>query len=278
MNWRLSGFGDEITDLFPRQLGVMRTLGIPAIEIRQFQLEGGEKKVIVDATPRDLDAIASALESAGMHCSAIGSPVGKYRIDLPFEGDLERFRGAVRAALRLGAPYIRMFSYYPPEGGDIRDHRDEVIGRVSKLADYAARVAPLVTLALENESDLYGEKHEECLDVLESVDAPNLGMAFDPCNFIMAGIRPYEDAWPLLKEHVRYFHIKDATAEKVIVPAGEGVARIPDILAEAAREGIGDYLSLEPHLKVAARSHGETGPELFKVAKEALDKVLAGIG
>ena len=278
MVWQISGFGDEITDLFPDQLRHMSELGIPFIEIRQFQLPGGDKKVIVDATSEDLDGIASALAEAGMRCSAIGSPVGKYQIEAPFEGDLERFRGALRAALRLEAPYIRIFSYYPPEGGDIRAHRDEVMRRLAELCEVARDEAPGVTLALENESDLYGETPEGCLDILQTVDSSNLGMAFDPCNFVVSGVVPVTQAWPLLKDYVRYFHVKDATEDHTMVPAGHGLANWKALLEEAEAEQIGDYLSLEPHLKVRAKSYGVTGPELFATAKQALDELLGGAG
>ena len=275
MVWRLSGFGDEIADLFPEQLDLMVELGIPFIEIRQFQLPGGDKKVIVDASPQDLDGIAAALDVAGMKCSAIGSPVGKYPIDDPFDGDLERFLGAIRAALRLDAPYIRLFSSYPPAGGDIRDHRTEVMRRIGDFCELARRKAPDITLALENESDLYGERPDGCLDILETVNANNLGMAFDPCNFLVAGVDPFLEAWPVLKNHVRYFHVKDADRDGRMVPAGEGMANWVGLLKEARREGVGDFLSLEPHLKIAASSYGVSGPELFRRAKESLDEVLS---
>ena len=275
MVWQLSGFGDEITDLFPEQLDLMVELGIPFIEIRQFQLPGGDKKVIVDASPQELDGIAAALDEAGMKCSAIGSPVGKYPIDDPFEGDLERFRGAIRAALRLDAPYIRVFSSYPPAGGDIRDHRTEVMRRIAEFCELARLEAPGVTLALENESDLYGERPDGCLDILETVNSTNLGMAFDPCNFVVAGVDPFTEAWPMLKNQVRYFHVKDAADDGTMVPAGEGMVNWVGLLREARREGVGQFLSLEPHLMIAAKSYGVSGPELFTRAKESLDGVLS---
>ena len=111
-----------------------------------------------------------------------------------------------------------------------------------------------------------------------SDNSPNFGMAFDAGNFVMADVDPVAEAWPLLKDHVRYFHVKDATADKEMVPAGRGVANWEALLTAARTEEIGDYLSLEPHLQVAASSYGVTGPELFKVAKESLDEVLGKIG
>ena len=170
MVWQISGFGDEITDLFPEQLRHMTVLGIFFIEIRQFQFLGTPKKVIVDATFEELDRLAGTLADFEMRCSAIGSPVGKCQIDAPFEFDLTRFRGALDAARRLHAPYVRIFSYYPPDGGDIGAHREEVIYRLRTLSEIAKDEAPGVTLALENEGNLYGETPARCLDILETVD------------------------------------------------------------------------------------------------------------
>jgi sugar phosphate isomerase/epimerase len=58
-----------------------------------------------------------------------------------------------------------------------------------------------------------------------------------------------------------------------VVPAGEGDGQLEPILLDAYRTGYRGFLSLEPHLKVAGRSHGETGPELFKVAADALKAI-----
>ena len=46
--------------------------------------------------------------------------------------------------------------------------------------------------------------------------------------------------------------------------------RIEPILKDAYASGYRGFLTLEPHLRVAGHSHGETGPELFKVAADAL--------
>ena len=57
-----------------------------------------------------------------------------------------------------------------------------------------------------------------------------------------------------------------------------GMAHIEPILADAYQSGYRGMLSLEPHLKVAAHSHGETGPELFKTAADALKVVCKKVG
>ena len=58
-----------------------------------------------------------------------------------------------------------------------------------------------------------------------------------------------------------------------VVPAGEGDGDIESILTDAYQSGYRGFLSMEPHLKVAGHSHGETGADLFKVAADALKDV-----
>ena len=74
-----------------------------------------------------------------------------------------------------------------------------------------------------------------------------------------------------MKPYTTYIHIKDAkrgTGE--VVPAGQGDGGMEQIIADAYASGYRGFLSLEPHLKVAGHSHGETGPELFQVAADAI--------
>ena len=77
---------------------------------------------------------------------------------------------------------------------------------------------------------------------------------------------------------VQWMNIKDAkkgTGE--VVPAGQGDGQIAPILKDAYANGYRGFLSLEPHLKVAAHSHGETGPELFVTAVNALRDVCKSV-
>lgn len=277
MSWQLSGLGDEITEMFPAQLDVLNELEIPNVEIRRFRLAGGEQKVINEATEDDLDGLNQALAEAGITCAGVASPVGKYPIEDPFEPDFERFRGSVRAARRLNSPYLRVFSSYVPDGDLPAATRDEVLRRLREIAALAASEIPGTTVVVENERGLYGEGVANCVDIFESIDAPNLKMVFDPCNFVVAGVDPFAEAWPVLKGHVAYFHIKDALDPGHIVPAGEGKARWPEILRAARDEGVGTHLTLEPHLKLAGESFGDTGPELYTVAKRALDRLLGDL-
>jgi sugar phosphate isomerase/epimerase len=72
---------------------------------------------------------------------------------------------------------------------------------------------------------------------------------FDMGNFVLDGYNP-KDAYNTLRDHVKYYHIKDALYAGAIVPAGKGEAQISEILNEYKRNGAKDtYITLEPHLQ-----------------------------
>jgi sugar phosphate isomerase/epimerase len=54
------------------------------------------------------------------------------------------------------------------------------------------------------------------------------------------------------------------------VPAGQGAGQIPRIIADAVASGYSGFCTLEPHLTVAEKMFGYTGPERFGEAARAL--------
>ena len=266
----LSGFADEIGPDLGLQIETLTSESMTFLELR-----GVWDTNVLDLTDDQRAEVRERLGDAGIGVSSIGSPIGKVRIDEPWADHVERFKAALDAAEFFAAPYIRLFSYYPPEGAQIADHRDEVIRRLNEQVEMAN--GRPVTLLHENEADIYGEKPDGCLDLHENV--PGLKAVFDPANFVQAGVKPAE-AWAALKEHVVYFHVKDVVAGTgKIVPAGEGDGRIPEILREAICErGYSGFISLEPHLAVAGQFAGFSGPDLFKKAVQTLKKILDDLG
>ena len=267
---QLSGFADEIGPDLGLQIETLASENMKFLELR-----GVWDTNVLDLGNDQRAEVRERLGDAGIRVSSIGSPIGKVRIDEPWGDHVERFKAALDAAEFFEAPYIRLFSYYPPEDGTIADHRDEVIRRLNEQVEMAAGRA--VTLLHENEADIYGEKPDACLDLHENV--PGLKAVFDPANFVQAAVKPAE-AWAALKEHVVYFHIKDAVAGTgKVVPAGEGDGDIPEILREAICErGYSGFISLEPHLAVAGQFAGFSGPDLFKKAVQTLKKILDDLG
>jgi len=266
---KLAAFADEIGPDLDEQIRVCKRNGVS-----HFELRGVYGKNVMDFDPNLRAEIRSKLAANGLGVISIGSPIGKVAIDRPWAEHFDRFKRAVEIAEFFGAPFIRLFSYYPAGGegkGPLDPHREEVIDRFRRKVEYLA--GHDVTLVHENEKGIFGDVGRRCLDLMRSVDSPRLRCAFDFANFVQVGERPI-DNWPLLKPYTAHIHIKDAKAGTgQVVPAGEGDGDIPVILRDAYQGGYRGFLSMEPHLRVAGHSHGETGPDLFKLAVDTLRAV-----
>ena len=57
------------------------------------------------------------------------------------------------------------------------------------------------------------------------------------------------EAWALLRQRIKYMHIKDALADGRVVPSGHGIGHVPEILKAFRAQG-GDAATVEPHLSV----------------------------
>jgi sugar phosphate isomerase/epimerase len=274
---KVSGFIDEVSKELDEQVSACKSLGL-----RYVALRGCFGKNVMDWSPEECGRIKQALDSAGVGVSEIGSPIGKTAIDEPFEQTQAALAHAVELAKLFVTPNIRMFSFYPPAAGPADEWRKKFRGEVlSRLARMAAQVesAPVV-LMLENESDLYGDQPAECLDIMQNVRSPKLAMAFDFANFVSrSAIDVYNDAWQPLRKYVRHIHIKDhVPGAKTACPAGEGIGKVPEILADLARENYAGFLTLEPHLSKAERFQGFSGLDKFKVAADALAGICRRVG
>jgi 3-dehydroshikimate dehydratase len=264
---KLSAFADEISPDLDEQIRVCRENGIT-----HFELRGGNNVNVMDFDDALRAEIRSRLKDNGMGVIAIGSPIGKVKITDPWTPHFDRFKLAVELAGYFEAPFIRIFSYYPPvEGGNIRKQREEVLRRMGAKVDYIGNHD--VVLVHENEKGIYGEKGRDCLDLMESIKSPKLRTAFDFGNFVQAGEKP-GDNWPMLKPYTLHIHVKDARmSDGGIVPAGKGDGDIGPILKDAYDSGYRGFLSLEPHLAKGGQFSGFSGPKLFTLAVESLKEL-----
>ncbi|MCQ6264075.1 sugar phosphate isomerase/epimerase [Fictibacillus sp. WQ 8-8] len=264
----LTGFADEISSDLNIQLEVLQSEGIKFIEFR-----GVWEKNVLRLSDDELATIRKELQQRGFRLSAIGSPIGKINILDDFEEHLIDFERALYIAKFFETKYIRIFSFFIPEGEDPAIYRDEVMRRMWALVKKAEENG--IILLHENEKEIYGDNAERCKDILETVQSPNLRMAFDPANFVQCGVKPYSEAYPLLESFIEYVHIKDALLEGgKVVPAGKGDGELRELLKSLKDKGYSGFLSLEPHLSAAETFYGFSGPDLFKIATHALKDLL----
>ena len=266
----LSAFGDEIDDDLTTQLDVLASQGITSLELRSAWGIN-----VLDLSGDQLRRVSELLRERGFQVSAIGSPIGKSPLSAARAFEQERLERALAAAASLDTRLIRIFSFYvSPEIPD--EARNEVIERLGLLVERAAQAG--VTLLHENERGIYGENAARCHDLLTTLNSPALRMAFDPANFVQAGVRPMEEAWPLLRDVVTHVHIKDAVfADGSVRPAGQGDGDIPALLAALNARNYTGYLTLEPHLSIAGPAGGYSGTEGMRTAIHALHKLLANV-
>ena len=117
----LSGFADEINPQLDEQIRVLKKLGMHYVEMR-----GANGKGLVEYPLDEVEKIKEQLDENDIHLSSVGSPIGKIPITQDFEEHFKLFCHTVNIAHVMEVPYIRMFSFFMPEGEDPEKYHDEV--------------------------------------------------------------------------------------------------------------------------------------------------------
>jgi sugar phosphate isomerase/epimerase len=255
------------------QVAVLEALGIGHIEVRSAWDTN-----IAEMTDDQVATLAQLLRERGIGTSAIGSPIGKVPSSVDPDDEVARLRRVVAAAHTLDARYVRIFSFYPPEGSGPEDVRDDVLKRMAALARVAEQEG--VVLLHENEKDIYGDTPQRCLDLIESVGSSALRVAWDAANFVQVGVaRPFTDGYAMLRPHLEYLQVKDAlSADGSVVPAGRGDGELEATIAALHADGYAGFASMEPHLASGHATGGFSGPAAFGVATRAFTALLDKVG
>lgn len=270
--WVMSGFADEIDPDPETQCAVLADLGIRHLEFRSAWDVN-----VLDLTDEQVVEVRRILDAHGIGVSSIGSPIGKINVTDDFDEHLRRMDRAVEVAQMLGAPYIRVFSFFLTADQRPEDHRDEVVRRMSALAEKAA--AGGVVMVHENEKDIFGDLPERVHDLVTAVDSPALRLAWDAANYVQCGVVPFPDAYTLLRPYTDYIQIKDAVlATGEVVAAGEGDGRLRETVRALADDGYEGFVSMEPHLASAHPLGGFSGPDNFVRATRAFTAILDSEG
>lgn len=155
----------------------------------------------------------------------------------------------IDVAARLGAGVMRICAGgrgTRPESWT--EHKAALLPMLGKAADAAERKS--VVLAIENHIDLYAD---ELLELVETVDAPSLGVCLDTANNLRLFENPVEVARKLAP-WTRATHVKDITAHRgdpktfafwPSVPLGRGAVEIDAILGLLREAGYEGLLALE---------------------------------
>ena len=272
---KLSAFADEVTEDFNEQVKFLVSENVGYIEPRFIN-----KKNIMALSKNELMEARRIIRESGLKVSAIGSPIGKVRLDEPFGPHLDKFKHAIDLAVFFETPFIRVFSYYAPDGKNIDDYRGEVLERMARQADLLSGAD--VIMAHENEAGIYGHSAKNCVDIVESVNSSKIRLVYDPANFVWSEkiTDNIETCFSLMKPYVAHVHIKDwklNSKDTGSIP-GKGDAQIKELLTELAAMNYDGCLTMEPHLKTGGQFGGSTGQELFSKAIEAVRELAYEVG
>ena len=141
----------------------------------------------------------------------------------------ERATAAARVAAEAGITLITAHAGFIPPSGD------PLYGRV--VENLAALAAEYQTLGVELALETGQEKATDLLQFLNDLNAPNVGVNFDPANMILYGAGDPGEAVAVLGRHIIHVHIKDATVSPqpgiewgVEMPFGKGDVDIHKLL------------------------------------------------
>lgn len=223
------------------------------------------------------DVASEAFEKYGVNliCVSSWTPLLEH-------GKLEQYQNDILRSIELasdfGAPFIN--TYFGCNNDLSVEHA---------LEKYTEGIAPCIkaakengiTILLENEfSQLLDNdrlKHPEptssainCKKLVEMVDSTHFKLNFDAANFFIGGEEAYPYAYDMLKEHVAYVHLKNATkltdawkqkrpnaqiwndyfrGDFLCVPLAEGSVNYWQFLKQLATDRYDGPLVLEPHIE-----------------------------
>lgn len=161
---------------------------------------------------------------------AIGIRIAGYSVGANFlcadpDAEVERVKGDVRIAARLGVKYMRHDVCYGPMPGGQRSFEANLpllVKCVRKVTDYAETLG--VKTMVENHG-MFCQDSRRVEMLIDAVDSPNYGALIDIGNFLCADEDPAK-AVGILKNYAFYVHCKDfyykEGAGKNAAPEGPG--------------------------------------------------------
>jgi sugar phosphate isomerase/epimerase len=182
--------------------------GQAALDLRSFARRAGElgygavmlagKRPHLSPLDHGDDALAALrgdLAAAGVRCAAVAAYTdfgARVAAEVPLlEMQLAYVESLCRAAARLGAGVVRVFTAYEPDGGNPQAAWRGVAAALREGCDRAA--AHGVTLAVQNHHDL-AVHTDALLELLADVGRPNLKLGFDAWSPALRGEDLYEAA------------------------------------------------------------------------------------
>ena len=268
-----SGFSDECSGVFARQIEMHKQLGWEYLDIRTIE---GVKAEEIPA--EQYPTIKKQLDENQLKVSSLGSAMGKVPIDtVSLEEDLQTLKQLCDFAKAVDCKYIRVMSY--EQGSDTpAEWRDKGAARLRALGEYAQTHG--IMLVLENCVG-YPSDGEKMVEFLTLCNCDNVRCAFDPGNAAGHGVNTWE-FYTTVRDYIEYFHLKDTAYDGTQHFPGEGDGQIERVLKALYESGYQGFISIEPHVAstdhlasdsqldqwASYQKYGQMANELYKKVQE----------
>ena len=170
-------------------------------------------------------------------------------LDDPARGDaIGAMERAIDIAKALGAAGVRVFGgETPSDDSDLQQRQfNLLVDALSHLAAYAGDGLPL---NVENHPGTAAVTGAVTRAIVDAVDAPNVGIIFDPGNLMRLGGTDMRSELAVQREAIRHVHFKDVVigGERHLDPAQAGRGQVPwqDLIADLTRTGYRGFISTE---------------------------------
>jgi sugar phosphate isomerase/epimerase len=237
---KLAVIGDELAQDCRVVANTVAQLGFDAVEIRS-----------VDETPPHLlsdDQLAEVSTILAEHSLApAGFAPPVFKVAMPRTDDELRQAAdllvdSCRKAALLGAPHVRIFTFY--RAGD----PDPVLAaRIARriLSGLSLPVPLVVETGMRTNTPTV----RHVITFLDELGRDDLGILWDPGNSVFSGWdpAPFPADYELGRDRIRHVHVKDPDSTRGYVRLGDGDLDWPSILDLLAQDGYEGFLSLETH-------------------------------
>ncbi len=245
---RVSGIGDEAAAALADQLRIHDALGLDGMELSTVDSRG-----LHELTDAEAALMAVRVLTSGLEVPVVATPIGDWStsIGAPRAPDLAILRRTAEIASLVGCRHLRVMSY-PNDGRPDAEWRTAALARLTRLTRLAEDLD--VVLLHENCHGWASRSAAASVDLVTTVDSPNLRLLFDIGNGLTHGYDALPFLWEVLP-WVAHVHVKDGVrtedGAEFGVP-GDGEAGVADCLRLLEDAGYDGWYSLEPHLGGAA--------------------------
>ncbi len=253
----LSYLPDEMKVDFERSLQLGAEWGIRHLELRA--VDGVN---VIDLTDAQVAHIKARLAHYGMTVAALATPL--FKCLLPGQagtdaGDMHSARSltyadhlallprVVALAQTLGAPYLRIFSFWRQEGAAFWPALTEAV-----QATLDATADSGVVPCLENEGACFIGTSEELAEAALRFRGSGLKFVWDPGNSTSCGMPPRAEDFVRFVDGIALVHLKDriydgTTQRSTATVIGKGQTGYATQLRWLREAGYDGALTLEPH-------------------------------